>query len=118
MDSIVLRGISLFNSGHFFEAHEVLEEVWREAPAIEKKFWQGLIQTAVAFHHRSVGNRIGAKSLLDRAVRNLATYPGTYCGIQLHDLRISLEHWQDAIFNDQPGIPLPTIHLAANSESG
>ena len=54
------RGIALFNHGEFFEAHEVLEDVWRAAPPGEKKFLQGLIQVAVSFHHRSTGNLIGA----------------------------------------------------------
>ena len=32
-----IEGIKLFNSAEFFEAHEVLEDVWRGAPAAEKK---------------------------------------------------------------------------------
>jgi predicted metal-dependent hydrolase len=105
------HAISLFNSGHFFEAHEVLEEIWRDAPEGEKKFWQGLIQIAVAFHHRSVGNIIGARSLLDRAIRNLSPYPDIYCGIQLRPLKVSLDKWQEAISKNEVDFHLPTIRL-------
>src|SRR5438034_5247165 len=76
VDSARFReGIKLFNSGEFFEAHEVLEDVWCAAPAAEKRFLQGLIQVAVALHHHSKENRVGARSLLARARRNLSGYP-------------------------------------------
>ncbi len=77
MDSeLYLRGIKLFNSGAYFEAHEVLEDVWRAAPVPEKKFLQGLIQVAVGLHHHSKGNVVGARSLLARAVQELVGLSG------------------------------------------
>ena len=48
-----LRGISLFNNAEFFDAHEALEDIWRAAPPENKKFLQGMVQVAVAFHHYS-----------------------------------------------------------------
>jgi hypothetical protein len=111
MAPLLGHGIGLFNAGYFFEAHEVLEEIWRDAPEGEKKFWQGLIQIAVAFHHRSVGNKIGAQSLLNRAIRNLSPYPDIYGGIQLRALKVSLEKWQDATSKNEVNFHLPTIHL-------
>jgi len=111
MDSLYQRGINLFNSGDFFEAHEVLEEIWRAAPEGEKKFWQGLVQIAVAFHHRSTGNTIGARSLLNRAIQNLSPYPDIYCGIQLRQLKVSLEKWPEAISKIEVDFHLPTIHF-------
>ena len=73
-----LRGITLFNQADFFDAHEVLEDVWRAAPPENKKFLQGLIQVAVAFHHYSTGNRVGMRSVLERAIRNLSEPSGTF----------------------------------------
>src|SRR5947209_20294512 len=72
------EGIKLFNSAEFFEAHEVLEDVWRAAPAAEKRFLQGLIQVAVALHHHSKGNRTGARSLLAREQHNHSDYRSWY----------------------------------------
>lgn len=69
------RGIRLFNAGHFFHAHEVLEDVWRGADPRDKKFLQGLVQLAVALHHYSTGNVVGSRSVLTRALRNLSTRP-------------------------------------------
>jgi predicted metal-dependent hydrolase len=103
------EGIKLFNSAEFFEAHEVLEDVWRAAPAAEKRFLQGLIQVAVALHHHSKENRVGARSLLARARRNLSGYPDEFCGIDLKPLLKSLDRWQEALEDGQPVPPLPRI---------
>src|SRR5438128_8247685 len=90
------RGIQLFNEAEFFEAHEVLEDVWRAAPATEKRFLQGLIQIAVAFHHHSTGNPLGARSLLVRGTRNLVGSPDDFGGIDISKLRRVLAAWHDA----------------------
>ena len=41
-------GVELLNRGEFYDAHEVLEDVWRAAPEPERRFLQGLMQVAVA----------------------------------------------------------------------
>jgi predicted metal-dependent hydrolase len=104
-----LRGISLFNDAEFFDAHEVLEDIWRAAPPENKKFLQGLIQVAVAFHHYSTGNRVGMRSVLERAIRNLSEPPGSFGRIQLPPLLQSLGQWRDAIDNNSPPPALPRI---------
>ena len=37
----------------WFDAHEALEEEWRDAPAPERDFLQGLVHVTVAWHHAS-----------------------------------------------------------------
>ncbi len=50
-------GAQLFANAHFFEAHEVWEERWREMPHGEhRRAVQGLIHLAVALEHRRRGN--------------------------------------------------------------
>jgi predicted metal-dependent hydrolase len=71
--------------------------VWRDSKAPEKKFLQGLIQVAVAFHHHSTGNFVGARSLLERARKNLLEYPGDFGGIELSALLHSISAWREAI---------------------
>jgi len=96
-----LEGIRLLNSGRFFEAHEALEDIWREAPLSEKKFWQGLVQVAVALHHHSTGNIIGAKSVMARAARNLSACQSQWQGINMSELKKLLESWQTAVQNGE-----------------
>ncbi|HEY2734587.1 MAG TPA: DUF309 domain-containing protein, partial [Polyangiales bacterium] len=44
-------GASLFNDGRFFDAHEAWEDRWRAThDDTERRFLQGLIQIAAAFH--------------------------------------------------------------------
>jgi uncharacterized protein len=110
MDEIAYRhGLDLFNRGEFFDAHEVLEDVWRAAPAAEKKFLQGLIQVAVGLHHHSRGNVVGARSLLARAHRNLSAYPARHGGIDLAELRAQVERWVEALGNGSSAPALPRI---------
>ena len=111
----VSTGISLFNRGEFFDAHEVLEDVWRPSTEPERKFLQGLIQVAVALHHHSKGNTAGATSLLRRAARNLEGYPDDFCGIVLGSLRQTVAEWRQALEEKTPVPPPPKIAFSRPS---
>ena len=106
------RGIALFNRAHFYEAHEVLEDVWRAAHGAEKRFLQALIQLAVGLHHYSTGNLAGARSLLARGGRKLAEYPAAYGGIHVGKLRAAVRKWEAALEQGQPAPPLPRVERA------
>lgn len=111
------RGIGFFNGARFFEAHEAWEDVWRAAPAEQKRFWQGLVQLAVAFHHHSTGNRVGMRSVLERGIRNLDGYPNDFCGIKLLSLKRSVEQWREALDTLQPPPSLPRIESSDSASS-
>ncbi len=104
------RGIRLFNQQEYFEAHEVLEDVWRAAPVNEKKFLQGLIQLAVALHHHSRGNAVGALSLIKRAANNLAAVPSESRGIHVAALLDALGQCASALERGQALPSLPHLH--------
>jgi uncharacterized protein len=65
------QGILLFNSGKYYEAHEVWEDLWRLTSGPLKVCYQGLIQAAVGMHHLSNLNETGAASQLHKSIRNL-----------------------------------------------
>src|SRR6266446_8986341 len=94
------RGVSLFNRAHFFDAHEVLEDVWNSVPRdrpsgrLLRQHVQGMVQLAVAFHHQSKGNHVGARSVLERAVRNLNGADSSFPYLDLDRLRAELEIWR------------------------
>ncbi len=104
------RGIELFNQQHFYDAHEIWEDAWRESIGHEKKFLQGLIQAAVALHHHSTGNLVGACSLLERSKRNLALYPEDFGGIRLTALILSLAAWRESLLSGSPRPAFPKVH--------
>jgi uncharacterized protein len=90
------RGIDLFNLGRFFDAHEVLEDVWRPLPRDRplRRHLQGMVQLAVAFHHESTGNYIGARSVLERAMRNLKGADRSFPDLDLKRLRAEVAEWR------------------------
>ena len=110
-------GVDLLNRGEFYDAHEVLEDVWRAAPEPERRFLQGLIQVAVAFHHHSRGNRIGFRSLLERAIRNLSSYPAHTRAWALTALFDNLTRWRGTLENgaSPPPARLPASEAAKMS---
>jgi len=90
MQSRFNDGVEFFNTGHFFDAHEAWEDVWRESAELERQWLQGLVQAAVALHHASRGNRIGAASVLARAVGNLEGSPQRLRGIDVRQVQNDL----------------------------
>jgi len=86
MEGLFERGVEEFNSRHFFEAHDVWEELWMETRGENRLFYQGLIQTAVGLYHCSNGNFKGASSQLCKAVAKLERYLPAYHGIETHAL--------------------------------
>ena len=91
------RGVDLFNRACFFEAHEVLEDIWRSVGRQEhaRRHWQGLVQLAVAFHHQSTGNFLGAHSVMERALRNLHGGEQTFPDLDLDRLRSDVTPWRE-----------------------
>lgn len=69
-------GAALFDAGRHHASHEVFERAWLAARAAgrraEAHWWQGLVLCAGALHHRSAGNRVGARALSERAGARLA----------------------------------------------
>src|SRR3989442_14319002 len=77
----IQEGIRLFNDEYFFEAHEVLEDVWKQERGEPRLFLQGLIQISAAYHHYQNGNLVGAATLLQRGADKIRKYPPRYLGI-------------------------------------
>jgi uncharacterized protein len=61
----------LLDRGLAFNAHEVLEAAWKNAPEDERGMWQGLAQLAVGITHVQRGNTAGAAGVLARAADHL-----------------------------------------------
>jgi uncharacterized protein len=77
------RGLELIRAGDYFEAHEELEDEWREAPAAERDFLQGLVHVAVAWYHAGRANRPGCERQLEKAWRRLEPYRPAHRGVDV-----------------------------------
>jgi predicted metal-dependent hydrolase len=82
-DPLYLEGIEHFNKCDFFESHESWEDLWTEYRGPSRKFYQGLIQAAVALFHFGNGNIRGAKKLYHSSRAYLEPYRPTHMGIDL-----------------------------------
>ena len=82
-DPLYLEGIAHFNACDFFEAHESWEALWTEYQGPLRKFYQGLIQAAVALHHFGNGNIRGAKKLYFGSLGYLEPYRPVQQGLNL-----------------------------------
>jgi len=104
-----LRAAStLLAAGSPFAAHEVLEAVWKTAPAGERDFWQGLAQLAVGLTHAQRGNLVGARALLRRGTQRLAPYEAAPPhGVDVAGLRrAALDRAADPTTTE----PFPALH--------
>lgn len=77
------EGLELMRQERWFAAHEELETEWREAPADERDFLQGLVHVTVAWHHAAAGNRRGAAGQLAKAERRLSPYRPRHRGVEV-----------------------------------
>jgi predicted metal-dependent hydrolase len=96
-DRLYQKGLEAFNSAHFYDAHEHWEEVWLETPNPDKKFLQGLIQVAAAFHHYSRSNLHGTRNLLMAGLLKLDCFPEVHGGLEIEALREAVRGWLAAL---------------------
>jgi predicted metal-dependent hydrolase len=67
--------IECFNREAYFEAHDVLEELWLKTTDEHRDFYKGLIQTAAVFLKLQQGKPEPAARLALRAASHLEKYP-------------------------------------------
>ena len=106
MDPRVTEFIRLFNDQEFFEAHDVLEELWQEFSGPDRPFYQGLIQVAVALEHLRRGNTKGARGVLSSARRHLEPFLPVHRGFDVETL---LRETGACVESPKP-IPPPRLH--------
>jgi predicted metal-dependent hydrolase len=89
-----------FNAQIYYEAHDVLEEVWLPIRGQEQaKFYQGLIQMAGGFVHLQK-NRLGpAARLFALALKNFESYPDRHHGVDLEAIRQVCRQYRDAVLD-------------------
>lgn len=118
-DPLYLKGIKYFNTCDFFEAHETWEELWTEYRGPARKYYQGLIQAAVALHHFGNGNIRGAKKVYITSRSYLEEYGPRYEGLDLESFLAQYEAcFADVLASEEESpkieiVPdlIPEIHL-------
>jgi predicted metal-dependent hydrolase len=84
----ISEALALVRGGRGFEAHELLEELWRAAEPPERDLYQGLVHVAVATYQDGRGNDVGRTRQLEKALRRLSPYAPSYEGIGIAPLLV------------------------------
>lgn len=110
-------GINFFNREYFFEAHDVLEELWMDArEQTQRDLFHGLVNIATGFYHYRMGNRNGMQSQLQKGVDKLLQVPphcfGVNVGKLLHEAHPYLQHQDEQTAFPEP---LPKIEFCWNA---
>ncbi len=98
-DARYLGYFACFNQQLFFEAHDVLEELWltqgKSGP--DHAFHKGLIQLAGAFVHLQKQRLRPAVALFDLADANLRRYPAAHAGLDLAAMLALIADWRGRV---------------------
>ena len=88
-----------FNEGLYYEAHEVLEELWlaRGRAAFNYAFYKGLIQLAGAFVHLQKDRLRPAVALFKLAEANLQLYPAEHDAFDVAAALALIRHWRGMV---------------------
>jgi predicted metal-dependent hydrolase len=95
LDAHYVGYFDCFNRQLFYEAHDVLEELWladRHGP--NGAFYKGLIQLAGAFVHLQKQRLRPAAALFKLAQANLEKYPGHHEQLDLGRAIRLINHWR------------------------
>lgn len=101
-DTCLAEGVALFDSGRFFEAHEVWEEAWQLEHGPRRLLLQGLILVAAGWLKRDAGNARGAWTLFSRALERLEALPPACEGVDVGGLRPQITGWREGGPCDRP----------------
>jgi predicted metal-dependent hydrolase len=117
-DARYLGFFECFNRQQFFEAHEVLEDLWlAERGRPDDHFYKGLIQLAGAFVHLQKRRRNPACALFRRAALHLGQYRSPYQSLDLLQVQDLISNWLKALETGAgedglpPGLSWPKLWL-------
>jgi predicted metal-dependent hydrolase len=113
LDARYLGYFDCFNRQLFYEAHDVLEDLWLpDRHGANGNFYKGLIQLAGAFVHLQKNRLRPAAALFKLARANLNKYPRQHEHLNLSAVDDLAQNWlQDLERNDFGVNPLTTANM-------
>jgi len=99
-DAHYLGYFECFNRGLFYEAHDVLEELWlAQRDGTNYGFYKGLIQLAGAFVHLQKNRLQPAAALFKLSQKYLGDYPARHESLDLIEVRATIDLWIERLEN-------------------
>jgi predicted metal-dependent hydrolase len=111
MNAELERGVDLFNSGKYWEAHEAWEQEWmRDRKGPDADFYKGLIQVAAGCLHYGRHNRRGAVNKWRSGADYLRPYLPTHHGVRLSLLIATVDQFLSEMMpSEWPGLTMPKL---------
>jgi hypothetical protein len=111
-----------FNRGQFYEAHDVLEQLWlKDRHGANGSFYKGLIQLAGAFVHLQKNRLRPSAALFKLATANLQKYPARHDRLDIVLILDWIQQWiaklegNDFAVNPLTPSTAPRIDLLADA---
>lgn len=105
-----LLGVDYYNFAYWWEAHEILEEIWHRVghQSEQGQFLQGLIQVAAGFLHRFGGRTRQFRIQSERGRARLIKIPDVYMGV---DIAVFVKELEATTEQPSQHYPLIRLHL-------
>jgi hypothetical protein len=97
-------GVQLFNTTHFWHAHEQWEACWLTSHEPDYTFYKGIIQAAAALYHVQKQNPRGLHLNWLKSRTKLVTLPAHHMQLDVQQLIVAMDCF---VLNYQQGITLP-----------
>ncbi len=118
LDAHYLGYFDCFNRQLYYEAHDVLEELWlADKHGPDGDYFKGLIQLAGAFVHLQKNRLRPSSALFKLARNNLSKYPSLHWRLDVAGVLQMIEQWLawleagDFKENPFPGRGVPVLNL-------
>ena len=113
LDAHYLGFFDCFNRQFFYEAHDVLEDLWlKDRHGVDGNFYKGLIQLAGAFVHLQKNRLRPAAALFQLALANLDKYPREHKQLNLNAVQDLARKWLEDLTRSAFGVnPLTAAHV-------
>jgi predicted metal-dependent hydrolase len=101
LDAHYLGYFDCFNRQLFYEAHDVLEDLWLpDRHGVDGNFYKGLIQLTGAFVHLQKNRLRPAAALFKLALANLEKYPRSHKQLDLKAVHDLAQKWLQGLERD------------------
>lgn len=88
---MAVKGIGLFDNGHYWEAHEALEAAWKDERSPARHLYKGILQVGVMYLQIERGNFVGMAKMHERWKKWLRPWPDICRGVDVAQLRADAE---------------------------
>ena len=97
LSELASQGLNLLNAGHYYEAHEPLEEAWMQAPELEGYLYRVMLQISIAYLQVERSNFKGALKMVLRMNQWLDPLPDSCRGVDVAEVRSNIEAFASAL---------------------